>query len=150
MFVELFILMYKTQNYRHKNFSIKLFLPWWKKIHLQWIFTNFIWGKLFYCSHKLDFFFFFNTMKHILFSKAFPVPEVFPVVLLQMFTSTTGRWRDVTSNVILLHSRNGCPLMNVRATVRAVCRNHTQKPQGFHFQQELSRKKPPNIAPSLK
>lgn len=70
-------------------------------------------------------------MKHILFSKAFPVPEVFPVVLLQMFTSTTGRWRDVTSNVILLHSRNGCPLMNVRATVRAVLQEPHTKASGL-------------------
>lgn len=149
MFVELFILMYKTQNYRHKNFSIKLFLPWWKKFTCS-EFSQISFGANYFIVHINWIFFFFNTMKHILFSKAFPVPEVFPVVLLQMFTSTTGRWRDVTSNVILLHSRNGCPLMNVRATVRAVCRNHTQKPQGFHFQQELSRKKPPNIAPSLK
>lgn len=151
MFVELFILMYKTQNYRHKNFSIKLFLPWWKKIHLQWIFTNFIWGKLFYCSHKLDFFFFFLIPWNIFY---FLKPSLFlkysqwcccrcSLARLADGEMSPVTWYFYTPGMGVLWWMSG-------QLWGQFCRNHTQKPQGFHFQQELSRKKPPNIAPSLK
>lgn len=58
-------------------------------------------------------------MKHVPFFKTCPVPEVFPVVLLQMFTSTAGRWRHDISNMVLLHSKNECPSMDVSTAVRA-------------------------------
>lgn len=113
-----------------QNFSIKLFLPWWKKFTCS-EFSQISFGANYFIAHIDWIFFFFNTMKHILFFKTFPVPEVFPVVLLQMFTSTAGRWRDVTSNVVLLHSRNGCPLMKVRTAVRAALQGPHTKASGL-------------------
>ena len=81
-----------------------------------------------------------NTMKHISFFKTCPVPEVFPVVLLQMFTSMAGRWRDDISNMVLLHSKNGCPLMDVNREGSSVGTTHKSR-WGFQFQQKLNRKK---------
>lgn len=142
MFVELFILMYKTQNYRHKNFSIKLFLPWWKKIHLQWIFTYFIWGKLFYCSHKLDFFFLipwniFYFLKPSLFLKYSQWCCCrCSLARLADGEMSPATWYFYTPGMGVLWWMSG-------QLWGQFCRNHTQKPQGFHFQRELSRKKKP-------
>lgn len=81
-------------------------------------------------------------MKHISFFKTCPVPELFPVVLLQMFTGMAGRWRDDISNMVLLHSKNGCPLMDVSTTVRAALWGpHTKAVGAYPFQQKLNRKK---------
>lgn len=84
-------------------------------------------------------------MKSIFFFKTCPIPEVFPVVL---FTSTAGRWRNDISNMVLLHSKDGCPLMDVRTTVRAPPRGqHTKAVGAFSFSKTSIET---DIAPSLK
>lgn len=89
-------------------------------------------------------------MKHLSFFKTCPVPEVFPVVLLQMFTSTAGRWRDDISNMVLLHSKSECPLMDVTTTVKAALWGpHTKAIGAFSFRKN-SIEKNHNTAPSLK
>lgn len=86
-------------------------------------------------------------MKHVPFFKTCPVPEVFPVVQLQMFTSTAGRWRDDISNMVLLHSENECPLMDASTAVRAALWGPHKKAIGaFRFSKNSAEK---NIAPSL-
>ena len=73
-------------------------------------------------------------MKQISLFKTCPAPEVFPEVPLQMFTSMAGRWRDDISNMVLLHSKNGCPLMDVSTTVRAALWGlHTKAIGAFSF-----------------
>lgn len=81
-------------------------------------------------------------MKHVPFFKTCPVPEVFPVVLLQMFTSTAGRWRDDISNMVLLHSKNESPLMDVSTAVRATLWGlHTRALGAFRFIKNSAEKK---------
>lgn len=81
-------------------------------------------------------------MKYVPFFKTCPVPEVFPVVQLQMFTSTAGRWRDDISNMVLLHSKNECPLMDASTAVRATLWGpHTRALGAFSFIKNSADKK---------
>lgn len=123
-----------------QNFSIKLFLPWWKKFTCS-EFSQISFGANYFIAH-IDWIFFFSIPWNIFY---FLKPSLFlkysqwcccrcSLARLADGEMSPATWYFYTPGMDVLWWKSG-------QLWGQLCRDHTQKPRGFHFQQELSRKK---------
>lgn len=129
IFVELFISMYKTQNYRHKLFH-QTFLPWWKKFSWsEFSQIHSIWCKVSYCSCKLklkkilwSIFHFLKPALFLMYSRWYCCRCSLAQLADGEMTSVT--WYFYTPRVNVLW-------WMLLQLWRQLCGDHTQKPLGL-------------------